>query len=182
MVKILFTFFVLIHITQGFSQDNAKCDALFLKGNKQIDSIGKPNFKKAIKIYSKILKIDPNYHKALYNRGISFVGNGKLDLAIKDFNKFINIAPIEEKRKIAEAHTNRGVVYKKLNDFEKAMKDFNKALEIDEIPKAYYNRALIYRKQNNLNSACEDFHKAVKLGMKDKDNLEVDCSKIQRNK
>jgi Tfp pilus assembly protein PilF len=62
------------------------------------------------------------------------------------------------------------------------MKDFNKALEIDEIPKAYYNRALIYRKQNNLNSACEDFHKAVELGMKDKDNLEIDCSKIQRNK
>jgi tetratricopeptide (TPR) repeat protein len=182
MFKIGISFFIVIQISISFCQDNAKCDALMLKGNKQIDSIGKPNFKKAIKIYSKILKIDPNYHRALYNRGISFVGIGKPDLAIKDFNKFINIAPIEEKRKIAEAHTNRGVIYKKLNDFEKAMKDFNKALEIDEIPRAYYNRALIYRKQNNLNSACEDFYKAVELGMKDKDNLEIDCSKIQRNK
>jgi tetratricopeptide (TPR) repeat protein len=162
----------------GFGQGNAKCDALMIKGNKEIDSIGKPNFKKAVKIYSKILKIDPNYHQALYNRGYCYVGIGKATLAIRDFNKFINIAPIEEKKKIAQAYTNRGIIYRKINEFDKALKDYNKALEIDnEIPQAYYNRALIYKNQNNMNSACEDFHKAIELGMKNMENLKFDCNK-----
>jgi tetratricopeptide (TPR) repeat protein len=62
---------------------------------------------------------------AYNNRGLLYVGQGKPDLALSDFNKAININPRE-----AQAYANRGVLYYSLQEREKAIRDLRQAAEL----------------------------------------------------
>ena len=58
------------------------------------------------------------------NRGIDYRKEGKLDLAIKDFDKAIELNP-----EFAEAYNNLGNVYDDKGDFDKAIVNFNTAIK-----------------------------------------------------
>jgi tetratricopeptide (TPR) repeat protein len=175
MKNIFFCCLFLIISLISNSQENQKCKKLLIKGNELIDN-KKPNYKKALKLYSKAIKIDPKYYQAMYNRARLYDDLGQHQLAIDDLTQCINLIPSKENKKIAQAYTNRGVAYRNLEMLDKALLDYNKAIEIDNtVPQAYYNRAWVYKLKNNMKSSCEDLNKSLELGMKDVDGLKKDC-------
>ena len=94
-------------------------------------------YTEAIKAATKAIEEDSlNSGRAVYcNRGICFNAIGQYDLALKDYNKAIEIAP-----KTPEYFLNRGTLYMEMNEKDKAFSDFKKA-ELLGGPKAinYFN-------------------------------------------
>ena len=72
--------------------------------------------------------MDPNNTNALYNRAISLDKIGKVNEAINDFSKIIEVEPMN-----ANAYLNRGCCYEKVQNFDLAYKDYEASLLIDKI-------------------------------------------------
>lgn len=93
------------------------------------------------------------------NRGIDYRKEGKLDLAIKDFDKAIELNP-----EFAEAYNNLGNVYDGKGDFDKTIANFNTAIKFkSDFVEAYVNRGVAYGKRDEFNKAINDFAKAIDL-------------------
>ena len=74
---------------------------------------------------NKVIKLNPAYINAYYNRGKVYCKKGELDAAIQDFNTTINLNP-----KYADAYYNRGVVWLHLSEWKKAKADLNTAKDM----------------------------------------------------
>ena len=93
------------------------------------------------------------------NRGIDYRKEGKLDLAIKDFDKAIELNP-----EFAEAYNNLGNAYDDKGDFDKAIVNFNTAIKFkSDFVDAYVNRGVAYGKRDEFNKAIADFTTAINL-------------------
>ena len=93
------------------------------------------------------------------NRGIDYRNEGKLDLAIKDFDKAIELNP-----EFAEAYNNLGNAYDDKGDFDKAIVNFNTAIKFkSDFVEVYVNRGVAYGKRDEFNKAINDFTIAINL-------------------
>jgi superkiller protein 3 len=79
----------------------------------------------AIDEYDEVLKLANNDLSALYNRGLLYFKNGRLDDAASDMKKIIEINP-----KLADAHSKLGDIYKKQGHVDEAIAEYKRALEI----------------------------------------------------
>lgn len=103
--------------------------------------------------------LDPNDASFYNNRGITYGEKGEFDLAIRDFDK-----AIELKSDYAEAYNNLGNVYDNKGDFDKAIVNFNTAIEFKpDFVEAYVNRGVAYGKRDEFNKAINDFTRAIDL-------------------
>lgn len=114
----------------------------------------------------------------LNKNGIAFIEAGNYQQAINEFNKLIELNPVDH-----EAYNSRGEAYLKLGNFKQAKEDFNRAIisikkqrKINGLPalhnfgleKIYYrNRGLAYEKLGNKNQAIDDMKTAAKEGDKE---------------
>ncbi len=128
----------------------------------------------------------------LLNRnGIALMGEGNYHQAITEFDKIIDLEPLDH-----AAYNNRGEVYLRLNNHKQAMEDFNRAiiainhghepnpnglasfaesnkrfglyiLEDSLQAKYYRNRGLAYEKLGNKNQAIKDLKIAARVGDKE---------------
>lgn len=64
------------------------------------------------------IKLNPNDAQAYNNRGAAYYNQGKLELAIRDYNKTIKLDP-----DFADAYYNRGEVQLYLQEWKKAKDD-----------------------------------------------------------
>ncbi len=93
------------------------------------------------------------------NRGIDYRKEGKLDLAIKDFDKAIELNP-----EFAEAYNNLGNAYDDKGDFDKAIVNFNTAVEIkSDFVDAYVNRGVAYGKKDMFDESIKNLNTAIKI-------------------
>lgn len=84
--------------------------------------------------------------------------NNKIEL----YTKVIQLDPNN-----SAAYNNRGIVYRKLLNFDKALEDYTKAIEIDHKDvDAYFNRGNTYRKLSNFDKAIEDYTIAIEIDPK----------------
>jgi tetratricopeptide (TPR) repeat protein len=97
-----------------------KADAL-IKGDRYTDP------KKAIKYLSKAIKLQPDYAKAYYKRGIAYDELRQYQWAIEDYNKAIRLQP-----DYARAYYNRGVAYLKQGKKMHGCLDTQKACSLGE--------------------------------------------------
>ncbi len=98
-------------------------------------------------------------HISYNNRGIAYSEKGEHDLAIKDFDKAIELNP-----DYAEAYNNRGNVYDEKGDFEKAVADFNMAINTkSDYAEAYINRGVAYGKNYMFDEAVKNLNTAIKI-------------------
>ena len=68
-------------------------------------------------------------------------------------------------RELAVAHTERGVAYVALLDYDRALSDFGEALRIDPtFAKAFANRGAVHGAKQDFDKAIEDFTRAIELG------------------
>jgi len=157
MLACLFVLFVLP--TTALAQSDASTpDA---SAYKTCFSSGSARAEDVIAACGLILAQNPRAAEAAYNRGVANLRLNRLDEALADFNKTIELTP-----KDPDAWNNRGLVYIRLGRTQEALSDFNKALELDDLNgQAYNNRGLVYLKLGKNNEAIEDIKKAGRLGV-----------------
>ena len=68
-----------------------------------------------------------------YNKGVEYAEEGRLDDAIAEYTKAIELDP-----DLAEAHFSRGYAYYKLGESQRAVEGYNEAIELDpDLAEAY---------------------------------------------
>ena len=67
-------------------------------------------------------------------------------------------------RDLAVAHTERGVAYVALLDYDRALRDFGEAIRADAtFAKAFANRGAVYGAKQDFDKAIDDFTSAIAL-------------------
>jgi tetratricopeptide (TPR) repeat protein len=111
----------------------------------------------AIEACTSIIFLDPANDGAFVNRGIAYRRIGDIRLAIRDYDRAIELNP-----KAADAFNNRGNAYRALNQFEKAVQDYDEAIRLNPgYAHAYNNRGVIFLESGQPNLAVADFSQAI---------------------
>ena len=114
-------------------------------------------FQEALAKSLDLLKYFPNSMN-LYNIiGIANRDLGKLDEAVKAYNKALSLNP-----NYAEGFNNMGIVIQKQGKLEEAIKSYKKAFSIKpNYAEAYFNMGTALQNQGKLDKAIEAYNKAI---------------------
>lgn len=108
-------------------------------------------YQEAKKYYEKILNIDPDHQKTICNLGNLLVATGKVDLAIEEYNRCIELFPAS-----AKGYYNLSRAYLLKYMFSESKNSFNKAKELDAEKVDYYSN--IYSENMNRMVMDETIH------------------------
>ena len=139
--------------------NNLKIKEIF---NLALQNQKKKNFRKAIKIYNKILKINPKITLAYYNLGLIYEQYGDIKDAIGNYHKAIATEP-----HFFYSYNNLGILFQRQGQKEKAIENFKKVIEIN--PKylnAYNNLGLAYASLGKYKEALDSYFDALYLDKK----------------
>lgn len=126
---------------------------------KASEATDKGNFALAEKYWTQLIEAFPSNPAAWSNRGISRIGQGKLEAAISDYDRAIALAP-----DAPDPYLNRGAAYEAQQRYQKAIEDYERVLEIDPADAmAYNNRGNAEAGQERWHEAIADYHKAADL-------------------
>jgi len=93
---------------------------------KGVHLAGKGDFDEAIVHLSEVIRLNPDYAKGFYNRGIAHGNRRDLEKAIADLDEAIRLNP-----DFALAYYNRSKVHKITGDLNRAKADLKRAKELD---------------------------------------------------
>jgi tetratricopeptide (TPR) repeat protein len=117
------------------------------------------DFATAEEYWTQLIERFPDNPAIWSNRGNSKISQNKLQDAIADFNKSIEIAP-----NAPDPFLNRGTALEGLGQWEDAIADYNRVLEIDpNDAMAYNNRGNAKAGQEHWEEAIADYQKAADL-------------------
>jgi tetratricopeptide (TPR) repeat protein len=118
-------------------------------------------YKEAIENYSQAIRIRKSAE--LYSdRGYVYWDQGRLRMALEDFERAINTAP-----DYADAYNGRGVVFGDRQQKNKAIEEFTKAIELDSKGMYYNNRGIAYLELGRYDLAEKDLNENLKLKSSD---------------
>ena len=120
------------------------------------------NHEAAIRACTLLIQKNPRNAVYYFNRAISYRELGKVDLALADYNRAVEINP-----RYYEAFNNRGTIYMNRRDNERALQDFTRAVEIN--PKyaiAHNNRGEALENMDRLEDALAAYSRAIDLNPK----------------
>lgn len=127
-----------------------------------LDAHSNNNYKKAIQIYSRILRMKPKPHvrSIVYNhRGMAYFVLSNYQKSITDFTR-----ALEYNTKNVRVYNNRGMAYRMLHQYKQALKDFKQSLDINAYQyEAYHVRALTFYDLNDFARALEDCEQALNI-------------------
>jgi len=124
------------------------------------------DWKDSLTLWSKTVISSPNSSVAHGSLGRAYQEQGRLDEAVRQYNKALALYPGDFK-----AHYNLGVIYDKQDKLNEAVLNYQKAIEIN--PKyidARFNLANIYQKQGLLEKAIQQYRRVIAL---DPDDFEA---------
>ncbi|MBX2917197.1 MAG: tetratricopeptide repeat protein [Cyclobacteriaceae bacterium] len=160
MHKGLLTGFLMVAmLTLGFAQ-NPKWAAWETEAD---TLMGRENFKKAIALYSKIIKASglkqkENY-RTLYKRAVAYYSSGQWQPAIADMNKFIPEFPQSYQARIL-----RALVYRELDDVDMQLTDIESAIElIGSDPQLLRWRGSLFMEKEEYELAKKDFKQVIQI-------------------
>ena len=114
---------------------------------------------KKIELYTKAIKLKPDYAIAYNNRGNSKDDLGDYQGAIKDYDIAIKLKP-----DYAIAYNNRGVAKKHLGNYQEAIKDYDEAIKLKaDYEIAFNNRGLVKKEIGDYQEALKDLDRAIEL-------------------
>jgi tetratricopeptide (TPR) repeat protein len=119
----------------------------------------KGDFVTAENYWTQIIEKFPTNAGAWSNRGNSRVSQNKLQEALADYNKAVELAP-----NVTDPYLNRGTALEGLGKWEEAIADYNHVLELD--PKdamAYNNRGNAKAGLGKWQEAILDYQKATEI-------------------
>jgi tetratricopeptide (TPR) repeat protein len=117
------------------------------------------DFKQSETYWTELIGTFPNNPAIWSNRGNIRVAQHKLDEAIADFDRAIELAP-----KQPDPYLNRGVALEGQGKYEDALNDYDRVLALNpEDPMAYNNRGNARAGQQRWLEALTDYQKAIEL-------------------
>jgi tetratricopeptide (TPR) repeat protein len=117
------------------------------------------NFKQSERYWTELIATFPDNPAVWSNRGNIRVAQNKLDEAIADFDRAIELAP-----KQPDPYLNRGVALEGQGNYQEALNDYNRVLALNpEDPMAYNNRGNARAGQQRWLEALTDYQKATEL-------------------
>lgn len=126
-------------------------------------------WKDDISLWNDALKRYPST-EAYLGRGIAHANAGRIDEAMRDYNKALEIDPY-----FSDIYTNRGNLYAARAELDKAVEDYSMAIRLSPgAYKPYYNRGVIYNRTGDYGKSIPDFSEAIKLKP---DCVEAYCSR-----
>lgn len=173
------------------SQQRAMISSLFSQALKEEDK------NTAIKLYSRILKIDPKYADALNNRSIAYTDLKQYDKALADALQYISIQPdspngyaiagyiyvqkqeyleaikyckeaIGKAPRDARSYRLLASIYAKTKQYQLDIDTLNVIFEMNQVTQSdYNNRAYAYYKLNKLEIALADANESLSMDNKD---------------
>ena len=93
--------------------------------DKGVQDFARGQYEKAIKSYSKAIRLNPYSANAYNKRGVSYQSIGQYDKAIQDYDEAIRLHPEN-----ASAYHNRGLAYEALGNSLQAEQDLAKSKEL----------------------------------------------------
>lgn len=101
--------------------------------------------------------------EAYNSRGIAHKATGKIDMAISDYAKAIELSPADP-----APLSNRGDAYSDQKKTDLAIADYDKAIAVKaDFAPAYYGRAFSYNEKKDTTKALADVTKAIELNAND---------------
>ncbi|MGV7221670.1 MAG: tetratricopeptide repeat-containing S1 family peptidase [Nitrospinales bacterium] len=104
-------------------EDKSSKEAIYYRGNFAL--YGDGDSEKAIELFNKVLKMDPDFVLAHYDMAVAYRKQGELDLCISAYEKVLKIHP-----NFPSALSNLGGQYFRKGETEKAVKLFKRAIDI----------------------------------------------------
>lgn len=115
------------------------------------------SFTKAIRYHPAL----PANYGSYVNRANAYSMLGKLDLALKDYNKVLDAFPDKSVKELGEVYYNRGAAYHRNKKPALAIPDYEKAIAIDSEIKSVHNK-LAWLLATSPDAKIRDGAKAVK--------------------
>ncbi|MBX2894548.1 MAG: tetratricopeptide repeat protein [Cyclobacteriaceae bacterium] len=168
----LTVFFIVAMFISGFAQ-NPKWTAWETEADTLMSH---EDFKKAIKLYSKIIKASglkqkENY-RTLYKRAVAYYSSGQWQPAIADMNKFIPEFP-----QSYQALILRALVYRELDDTNKQLTDIESAIELaGPDPQLLRWRGSLFMEKEEYQLAKKDFKQIIEI--QDDPELEMNLALV----
>ncbi|MGP0129576.1 MAG: tetratricopeptide repeat protein [cyanobacterium endosymbiont of Rhopalodia musculus] len=126
---------------------------------KAFEATQKENFTQAETYWTQLIKKFPINSALWSNRGNTRVSQNKLDKAIADFNKAVELAPNE-----SAIYLNRGTALERQGKYQEAIINYNRVLEIaPNDAMAYNNRGNAQGSLGNWEQALKDYQTAVNI-------------------
>ena len=94
--------------------------------DKGVQYFARSQYEKAIKSYSKAIRLNPYWANPYNKRGVSYHSIGQYDKAIQDYDEAIRLDP----ENAASAYHNRGLAYEALGNSLQAEQDLAKSKEL----------------------------------------------------
>ncbi|MBN8575315.1 MAG: tetratricopeptide repeat protein [Cytophagales bacterium] len=134
--------------------------------------VAQEKYKKAIGLYSKIIKAsrlkDKSDYRILYKRAVAYYSAGQWNAAIADISKFIAEFPQN-----FQAHILRALVYRELDDIDKQLADIEAAVELTGLDtRLLHWRASLLMEKEEFEPAKEGFKLITKL----EDSAEIELN------
>jgi len=117
----------------------------------------------SVKCLMKAIRLDPEYHRAAYNLGTSFLTSKRYEEAEAALNRAVELQPF-----YAEALYNLGLVHMYQDQPAKAIEQFKAVVEISRDArffKAYYNMGLCHASTENYREALRAYRNALNLNL-----------------
>lgn len=116
-------------------------------------------YPQALTSFDKALKIQPNLHKAWYNRGCSLEKLGRFKDAIASYDKALEFQPDDP-----EAWKNRAVSFRKLGRWEDSIASLNEVLKINpDCAEAWNDRGSVELHLERYEDAIAFFDKGLEI-------------------
>jgi tetratricopeptide (TPR) repeat protein len=114
------------------------------------------NYDQSLSYLNAAINENVAYYKGYYNRGLLYAQTNRMQEALADFTKAIDL------KQYPKAYVARANVYYTLHDYPKAITDAQSALKTEpQNIKALYVIATSYDDQNELNAALDYYNKAL---------------------
>ncbi len=111
-------------------------------------------FAEAEEAFKLVLQLDPDSFKAHYNLGVTYGNQGKMELAVTEYEKALEMSPQHPEASLV--HNNLGAIALDRGDLDGAQAHFEKA--VGQAPhnlESRYNLALIYMDKREVEKAIE---------------------------
>ncbi len=120
------------------------------------------NYDLSLRYLNSAILENTSYYKGYYNRGLLYAQTNRMNDALADFTKAIEL------NKYPKAYVGRANVYYLLNDYSRAMADANEVLKTDpKNSKANFTLANCYDDKNDLNNAMYFYNTAISSNTND---------------
>jgi tetratricopeptide (TPR) repeat protein len=114
------------------------------------------NLDEQLRCYTEAIRLKPDFHAALLNRGNTRVFKGDLQGALLDYNESLRLEPRRGPQK-------RGNVRAELGDVAGALQDYDEEIRINPSWGAFYMRGKARRTIGDIDGALHDFGEAIGL-------------------